>query len=89
MIKYKIRKNAIDINSAHPIEDYLRSLGISEIDSFLDMPQEKDRLDPFLLDNMDKCINELHYAFENKMNIFLIVMMLECPINLMVVILLQ
>lgn len=71
MIKFKLKENAIDVTSEHPMEDYLKSLGISKPEDFILPPPKEDELDPFLLVNMDKCIKELHDGFINNKKFFL------------------
>ena len=71
MLSFKLKENCIDPNSTQPIEDYLRSLGITKIESFLGIPPKEDELNPMLLDNMDKCITILHEGFENKKKFFI------------------
>lgn len=71
MIKFKLKENAIDVTSEHPMEDYLKSLGINKPEDFILSPPKEDELDPFLLVNMDKCIKELHEGFINNKSFFL------------------
>ena len=71
MIKYKLKENAINIDSIHPMEDYLHSLGINKPQDFILLPPKEDELDPFLLINMDKCVRELHEGFTNNKSFFL------------------
>ena len=71
MLKYKLKENAIPLNSSKPMEDYLRSLGIDKPDRFMIKPQPEDELDPFLLDNMEKCVVKLHEGFTANKKFFL------------------
>ena len=41
MLKYKLKENSIQPNSSQPIKDYLMSLGIQKLESFLKAPQAK------------------------------------------------
>ena len=66
MLKYKLKENAIPLNSSKPMEDYLRSLGIDKPDRFMIKPQPEDELDPFLLDNMEKCVVKLQKVFSTS-----------------------
>ena len=59
MLEYKLKENCIPMYSAHPIEDYLISLGIKQEDiaSFLVQPKDSDELSPWLLNNMQNAVN--------------------------------
>ena len=71
MLQYKLKDKAINPQSTTPIADYLRSLGITKVSSFLGTPDAADELNPFLLKNMDRIVNELHYGFTNNKKFFL------------------
>lgn len=51
--------------------DYLKSFGITEIDSFLYKPKPSDYESPWKLDNMKEMIDKLHDGFENNKRFFL------------------
>lgn len=71
MIKYKLKENAIAPNALHPMESYLRSLGIDKPQSFMVAPSKDDELSPFLLDNIERCIQELYKGFKSNKKFFL------------------
>ncbi len=73
MLKYKLRKGAINPLSSDPVKEYLVSLGVEEPDHFLRTPPSEDRLSHWLLEDIHKCIQFLHEAFVNNASIFLIV----------------
>ena len=71
MIKYKLKENAIAPNALRPMESYLRSLGIDKPQSFMVAPSKDDELSPFLLDNIERCIQELYNGFKSNKKFFL------------------
>lgn len=71
MLKFKLKENCIDKNSQNPITDYLFSLGIYKVDSFLHAPPEEDELSPTGLINCDRCVEELHKGFTNNKKFFI------------------
>lgn len=73
MLNFKVKSNAIDINSQTPLEDYLRTLGITEVNEFIYRPSVKNELPGYLLNNVPRAIEMLRSSFENNKNIFLIV----------------
>lgn len=64
--------------STTPMEDYLRSLGISKVSSFLGEPEPNDELPPTLLNNIDRCVQTLQKGFVAKKNFLLIV---DCDVD--------
>ena len=73
MISYRVRQNAISKTSQDPIRDYLRSFGIERVESFLGEPPIEDKASPWALNNMLRCVNELHAGFSGDKSFFLIV----------------
>lgn len=71
MLNIKLKDNAIAIDAIHPMEYYLRSLGIDKPESFMLPPPKEDELDPFLLINMQRCVQELHKGFTTNKKFFL------------------
>lgn len=71
MLEYKLKENAINIDSTSPIRDYLKSLGIEKIDSFLSTPPKEDELNPFELVNIKRCIYAIHNGFINNKKFFI------------------
>lgn len=78
MIKYRLKENCISPSSAAPMEDYLRSLGITKTSSFINGPAPEDELSPRLLTNIDRCISMLHDGFEQNKKFLLIV---DCDVD--------
>ena len=78
MLKYKLKENSIQPNSSQPIKDYLMSLGIQKLESFLKAPTSEDELSPYDLDNMGTAINLLHEMFSSNEPIFLQV---DCDVD--------
>ena len=78
MIKYKLKNNCISPTSTEPMADYLRSLGISKINSFLNDPDYADELPAKLLDNIAPCVEKLHTFFEQNKKFLLIV---DCDVD--------
>ena len=35
MLNFKVKKNGINVNSSTPLADYLRTLGITEVNEFI------------------------------------------------------
>ena len=52
---------------------YLHSLGINKIESFINKPSEDDEDDPCNLENMDKAVKTAHQMFEQGCNVFVMV----------------
>lgn len=71
MIKYKLKENAIAPNALRPMESYLRSLGIDKPESFMTAPSKDDELSPYLLDNIERCVQELYKGFKSNKKFFL------------------
>lgn len=69
MLKYKLKHN--NLNNERSIIKYLNSFGIYNYNSFLNVPLQEDELNPFLLDNMEKTIDELHKGFTQGKKFFL------------------
>lgn len=51
--------------------EYLHSLGIKEVDSFLYKPKPSDYESPWKLDYMQEMIDALHEGFTNNKHFFL------------------
>lgn len=51
--------------------DYLKSFGITEVESFLYKPKPSDYENPWKLDYMQEMIDQLHEGFENGKRFFL------------------
>lgn len=73
MLKYKLKNNCVLPTSTQPIKDYLYSLGIKKVESFLNQPSIEDELSPQLLTNINNCIEKLHEGFESNKKFFIIV----------------
>lgn len=73
MLHFKLKPNAISPQSTTPMEDYLHSLGIENIDEFLRFPTPSSELCGGLLTNGAPMAYKLKECFENKKNIFLVV----------------
>lgn len=71
MLNIKLKDNAIATDAIRPMEYYLRSLGIDKPESFMLPPPKEDELDPFLLINMQRCVQELHRGFTTNKKFFL------------------
>ena len=73
MLNYKLKQNCIDPNSIQPIQDYLKSLGIEKVESFINKPDKDDELSGLLLCNAHQCITALNQGFTNNKKFLLIV----------------
>lgn len=78
MIKYRLKDNCISPQSTTPMADYLRSLGITKIESFLGTPDYTDELSPRLLTNIVDCVDILHKGFTEHKKFLLIV---DCDVD--------
>ena len=78
MLKYKLKNNCISPQSETPMADYLRSLGIDQIESFMGTPDYMDELSPRLLLNIGRCVQMLHQGFEQNKRFLLIV---DCDVD--------
>ena len=78
MIKYKLKDNCISPQSETPMIDYLHSLGINQVESFLGAPDYTDELSPRLLTNIGQCVKMLNKGFEENKNFLLIV---DCDVD--------
>lgn len=78
MIKYKLKDNCISPQSTQPMRDYLMSLGITKVESFLGTPDYEDELSPRLLTNINQCVKILHEGFEQNKKFLLIV---DCDVD--------
>lgn len=73
MLNYKLKDNCIDPNSVQPIQDYLKSLGIEKVESFINKPDKEDELSGALLCNATKCVQSLYSGFTSNKRFLLIV----------------
>ena len=73
MLNFKLKPNAINKNSVTPMEDYLRSLGIQEVNEFMHMPSRKYELCGGKLDNAVELVYSLRNCFNNNKKFFLVV----------------
>jgi single-stranded-DNA-specific exonuclease len=65
--KYKLKENSISRESYDYIGDYLRSLGVKKIESFVNRPLDEDEEDPRKLLNIEEMVDALHMGFiQNK-----------------------
>ena len=78
MLKYRLKGGCINPNSKTPIKDYLRSLGITKVESFLAAPPKEDEISGRYLNDIDRCIDMLHELFTTKQRILLIV---DCDVD--------
>ncbi len=69
-IKLKVNHLKRNTNISY-IRQYLNTLGIEKIESFINQPDEKDELDPFKLDNMRKAVEVTHRLLNKPCNIFI------------------
>ena len=73
MLNFKLNPNAINPSSTTPLQDYLHSLGIEEVDEFIHRPTKQNELDGILLDNALNVVHKLRECFEANKKFFLIV----------------
>lgn len=60
---YRLKQNSISANSSDYFADYLRSLGIRKVESFMEMPFDEDEESPKNLDNIEELVDALHNGF--------------------------
>lgn len=70
-MKFKLKENAIDILSPTPVEDYLRSLGITKPESFIVAPSEEDEETYKSIYNLKEGLEMFHKHIERRSSIFL------------------
>lgn len=73
MLNFKLKSNAIDINSTTPMQDYLKTLGITEVDEFIKYPKASSEICGGKLKNSAQLVHCLKDAFERNSKFFLIV----------------
>ena len=73
MLNFKLKANAIDVNSATPIVDYLKTLGITETDEFINYAKPTSEICGAKLTNAAKMTYKLKECFETDKKFFLIV----------------
>ena len=73
MLNFKLKENAISIQSETPLADYLRTLGISEVDDFIFRPNVKNELNGALLDNAASAVMKLKELFDANKRINLVI----------------
>lgn len=69
--KYDLKANPIKRGAFNYLVDYLQTLGIEKVSSFLSAPGKEDLQEPIKLENIDKLVDELKYGFDNNQNFFL------------------
>lgn len=70
-LEYKLKENSIDQFSLNYLEDYLKSIGIKETESFMTAPRLEDQEDYRRLDNIEEMAEMLHEGFESGSKFFL------------------
>lgn len=71
MIKYKLKSNPIETFSFSYLDDYLKSLGIENPDSFIKAPRVEDE-EPFTnLNNINEAVQSLYEGFKANKKFFL------------------
>lgn len=73
MLNFKLNNNAIDSFSTTPLADYLKSLGIVDIDQFLKIPKHDSEICGAKLDHAVILVHKLKQLFEENKRFFLIV----------------
>ena len=73
MLNFKLNSNAIDSFSTTPLADYLKSLGITDIDQFLKIPSHDSEICGAKLDNAVILVHKLKKLFDENKKFFLIV----------------
>ena len=68
-IKLKVNHLTRNTNISY-IRQYLNTLGIEKIESFINQPDEEDELDPFLLLNMRSATKVAYDMLSNGCNVF-------------------
>lgn len=68
---YKLKERSIKDTGDFYIENYLESLGVKKVESFIDEPDVNDEESPLLLDRIDELVDRLHYGFTNNKNFYL------------------
>lgn len=53
------------------IRQYLNTLGIDKIESFINYPDESDEANPFDLINMNSAVETAHQILSNECNVFI------------------
>lgn len=73
MLNFKLKTNAINPFSTTPLEDYLRTLGITEVNEFMSFPNPSSEISGKNLNNAEKMVFLLQELFEQKKKFFLVV----------------
>lgn len=73
MLNYKLKPNAVDSNSQEPLADYLRTLGITEVQEFINRPTKANELSGDLLENASHTVFWLEKLFRENRKFFLVV----------------
>ena len=68
MLHFKLKPNAISPQSTTPMEDYLHSIGIEQIEEFMNHPSPSSELCGALLTNGAKMVYKLKGAERAKTN---------------------
>lgn len=70
-MRFKLKETAVDPLSRTPVADYLKTLGIRDVDSFINMPREEDEESYKMLSNLTPGLEMLHKHIEAGSSIFL------------------
>lgn len=70
-MKIRLSDNPIDYLSDDPVGEYLKSLGISKVDSFLGIPMEEDQESYSSLNNLILGLEMLKKHIDRGSSIFL------------------
>lgn len=70
MKQIKLKENHLVRSSVSYIQQYLNSLGIKKIESFINQPDESDEANPFKLDNMRTAIELAYNMLSKDCNVF-------------------
>lgn len=68
---YKLKETPINLDSSNIIEDYLKSLGIEKVDSFLSEPSIYDEESYEGLERIHQLVDTLHEGFTNNQKFFM------------------
>lgn len=70
-IKYKLKKNSINLEIGRYVEQYLESVGIEDVSSFIRGPKPEDEESYTNLDNIEETIEVLYKGFKENKKFFL------------------
>lgn len=70
-MKFRLKETALDPLSSTPVQDYLNSLGVSKVSSFMGPPPMEDEESCNTITNINRGMEMLHKHLKNDSKIFL------------------